>query len=179
MGAVEDPYFWAFVAMLGLVGGNAIQGSPVVGQRTWFGVVIISMVTLGRVVMVLPFVEQPRFSLPFSFGTGVLLIVASLLLMAPLLRIRPATRPSTAEPLSTRGVFGWVRHPGYLANVIWGLGWATLFGSVIGVALTPVWFIAFYLHALIEEEALLREYGTLYRDYMAQVRARLIPGLSI
>lgn len=179
MDAIEDPYFWALVAMLGLVGGNAIQGSPVVGQRTWFGVLVISMVTLGRVVLVLPFVQQPRFSVGLSFATGVLLVVVALLLMAPLVRIRPATRPSAAEPLSTRGVFGFVRHPGYLANVIWGLGWALLFGSVIGVALTPVWFIAFYLHALIEEEALLREYGAIYRDYMAQVRARLIPGVPI
>lgn len=179
MGAVEDPYFWAFVAMLGLVGGDAVQGSPVVGRRTWFGVLVIAMVTLGRVVLVLPLVPQPRFALPFSFAVGALCIAVSLVLMAPLLQIRPATRPDTAEPLSTRGVFGLVRHPGYLANVIWGLGWAILFGSVIGVALTPVWLVAFYLHALIEEEALVKEYGTDYLDYMARVRARLIPGLPI
>lgn len=179
MGAVEDPYFWAFVAMLGLVGGNAIQGSPVVGQRTWFGVLVIATVTLGRVALVLPFVRQPRFLLPFSSASGALLIMGSLLLMAPILQVRPATRPNMAEPLSTRGVFGLVRHPGYLANIIWGLGWAILFGSVVGVALTPLWLIAFYLHALIEEEALLKEYGTDYVDYMARVRARLIPGVPI
>jgi hypothetical protein len=90
--------------MLGLVGGNAIQGSPVVGRRTWFGVLVIATVTLGGVVMVLPFVEQPRFTLPYSVAGGALCIALSLLLMAPLLRIRPATRPDTAEPLSTRGV---------------------------------------------------------------------------
>ncbi|MBW2416394.1 MAG: isoprenylcysteine carboxylmethyltransferase family protein [Deltaproteobacteria bacterium] len=179
MDAVQDPYFWAFVAMLGLVGGNAIQGSPVVGRRTWFGVVVISMVTFGRVALVLPFVQQIRFSFPLSDTLGVLIIGASLLLMAPLLRIRPATRPDTVEPLSTRGVFGLVRHPGYLANIIWGIGWAILYGSAIGLALTPVWIIAFYLHALIEEEALLKEYGSSYREYMGRVRARLVPGLPV
>jgi hypothetical protein len=47
MNAMHDPYFWAMVAMFGLVGENAIQGSPLVGRRTWFGVVIISPVTFA------------------------------------------------------------------------------------------------------------------------------------
>jgi protein-S-isoprenylcysteine O-methyltransferase Ste14 len=176
---LRDPFFWAFVAMFGVVGGNAIQGSPVVGRRTWFGAVVISTVTFGRVMLVLPFVEQARFAFPGSTVIGVAIIVASLALMAPLLLISFATRPDVAEPLSTRGVFGLVRHPGYLANTLWGLGWAVAFGSLIGVALTPVWLAAFYLHALIEEEALLAAYGAVYRDYMARVPARLVPGLPI
>jgi len=92
---VRGPFFWAFVSMRGVVGGNAIQGSPV--------------------------------------------------LMAPL----------------------------------WGLGWAVACGSVIGVALTPVWIAAFQLHALIEEEALLAAHGPACRDYMARVPARLVAGLRV
>ena len=176
---LHDPFFWAFVAMFGAVGGNAIQGSPVVGRRTWFGAVVISMVTFGRVFLVLPFVEQPRFAFPGSMAAGVLVIAASLGLMAPLLLISFATRPDAQEPLSTRGVFGLVRHPGYLANTLWGLGWAVAFGSVIGVALTPVWLAVFYLHALIEEEALLAAYGAVYREYMSRVPARVVPGLRV
>jgi protein-S-isoprenylcysteine O-methyltransferase Ste14 len=76
-------------------------------------------------------------------------------------------------------VFNLVRHPGYLANVLWGLGWAVLFGLTIGVLLTPVWAGVFWLHALIEEEALRREHGPSYQEYMAHVRPRLIPGIPV
>ena len=72
-----------------------------------------------------------------------------------------------------------MRHPGYLANTLWGLGWAVAFGSTIGVLLTPVWAAVFWLHALIEEEALQRAYGALYTEYMERVRSRLIPGMHV
>src|SRR6185295_20204244 len=102
-----------------------------------------------------------------------------LAIMAPLLRIRPLTQPDQAETLRTSGVYELVRHPGYLANTLWGLGWAIVFGSTIGVLLTPVWAAIFWLHALIEEEALQREHGRCYQEYMTRVRSRLIPGLPL
>ncbi|MBY0273835.1 isoprenylcysteine carboxylmethyltransferase family protein [Candidatus Binatia bacterium] len=175
---LSNPFFWAFVATVALVGGDAIQGSPVVGRSTLFGLVVVLVATIARVVLALPFVVQPRFGAgPGRSIVGVGIVALSLATMAPLLRIRPLTRPDEVETLRTSGVYGMVRHPGYLANVLWGLGWAVLFGSTIGVLLTPVWAAVFWLHALIEEEALQRAYGNAYRDYMARVPCRLIPGV--
>lgn len=177
---LTNPFFWAFLAMFAAVAGNAIQGSPVVGRNPVFGFVVVVTVTFGRVVLVLPFVAQPRFGDWRSLWIyGGIIIALALALMAPLLRIKPLTRPDSAESLHTRGVFGLVRHPGYLANTLWGLGWAVAFGSTIGVLLTPVWAAMFWLHALIEEEALQRSYGAAYEDYMARVPYRLIPGLRV
>lgn len=173
-----NPFFWAFLSMFALGAGNAIQGSPLVGRNTLFGFVVVATVTFGRVVLTLPFVTQPRFGGGALCATaGAAIVVASLALMAPLLRIKPLTRPDAGETLQTRGVFALVRHPGYLANTLWGAGWAVLFGSVIGLALTPFWVVAFWLHAVIEEEALQRQHGAAYRDYMTRVPARLIPGM--
>lgn len=177
---LSEPFFWAFVAAVAMVGGNAIQGSPVVGRSTAFGFVVVATATLGRVVLTLPFVTQPRFAesgVVLWVPGGVILVVA-LILMLPLLRIKPLTRPDESETLSTQGVFGVVRHPGYLANVLLGLAFSILFGSTIGVLLTPVWTLAFWLHALIEEEALKEKYGAPYLEYMARVRSRIIPGLQ-
>lgn len=175
---VTDPFFWALLGMFALVAGNAIQGSPVVGRNSTFGLVVILTVTFSRVILVLPFVQQPRFGEgPVLWILGGSVITGALAIVAPLLRIKPLTRPEGGEPLHTGGVFGLVRHPGYLANMLWGFGWAVAFGSVIGVLLTPIWAAAFWLHALIEEDCLQREYGSSYREYMARVRARLIPGL--
>jgi protein-S-isoprenylcysteine O-methyltransferase Ste14 len=175
-----NPFFWAFLATFALVAGNAIQGSPVVGKNPYFGLVVVITATFSRVVLVLPFVLQPRFRDGLALWLmGGAIIALSLAIMTPILAIKPLTRPDAAEALHTRGVFGLVRHPGYLANTLWGLGWAVMFGSTIGVLLTPVWAAVFWLHSLIEEEALQREYGASYREYMGRVRSRLIPGIPV
>jgi len=177
---LTDPFFWAFLAAFAFVAGNAIQGSPVVGRNPYFGFVVVVTATFSRVALVLPFVTQPRFGEgPLLRAVGAAIIVLSLGIMTPLLTIKPLTRPDAAEGLHTRGVFGLVRHPGYLANTLWGLGWAVAFGSTIGALLTPVWAAVFWLHALIEEESLQREYGVSYREYMTRVPSRLIPGIRI
>jgi protein-S-isoprenylcysteine O-methyltransferase Ste14 len=177
---LTDPFFWAFLATFAIVGGDAIQGSPVVGRSTWFGLVVVLTATFGRVVLALPFVVQPRFGTgPALWIVGAGIVALSLAIMAPLLRIRPLTRPDATEELRTSGVYELVRHPGYLANTLWGLGWAIVFGSTIGVLLTPVWAVVFWLHALIEEESLQRAYGDAYRAYMMRVRCRLIPGVPL
>jgi len=177
---VTNPFFWAFVATLAAVAGNAIQGSPVVGKNRYFGFVVVITATLCRFILVLPFVVQPRFGEgPILWAVGASIIASSLAIMTPLLKIKPLTRPDAAESLHTHGVFSLVRHPGYFANTLWGLGWAVLFGSTIGVLLTPVWAAVFWLHALIEEEVLQREHGPAYQTYMARVRSRLIPGIPM
>jgi len=177
---VTNPFFWAFLAAFAAVAGNAIQGSPVVGTNPYFGFIVVVTATFSRVVLVLPFVVQPRFGGgPVLWTIGGSIIALSLAIMTPLLAIKPLTRPDAAETLRTRGVFNLVRHPGYLANTLWGLGWAVMFGSTIGVLLTPVWAAVFWLHALIEEEALRREHGPSYQQYMARVRSRLIPGIPV
>jgi protein-S-isoprenylcysteine O-methyltransferase Ste14 len=177
---LTNPFFWAFLATFAIVGGDAIQGSPVVGRSTSFGLAVVLTATFGRVVLALPFVVQPRFGAgPVLWVAGAVVVALSLAIMAPLLRIRPLTQPDAAETLRTSGVYELVRHPGYLANTLWGLGWAIVFGSTIGVLLTPVWAAVFWLHALIEEESLQRAYGGAYREYMARVPCRLIPGIPL
>lgn len=177
---LTNPFFWAFVAAFAAVAGNAIQGSPVVGKNPYFGFVVVVTATFSRVILALPFVVQPRFGEgPLLWAVGASIIALSLAIMTPLLAIKPLTRPDAAESLHTRGVFKLVRHPGYFANTLWGLGWAVVFGSTIGVLLTPVWAAVFWLHALIEEEVLQREHGAAYRNYMARVRSRLIPGIPV
>ena len=41
----------------------------------------------------------------------------------------------------------------------WPLGLSLMLGSVIGILLTPAWFLLCLAFTYIEEEALVREYG--------------------
>lgn len=81
--------------------------------------------------------------------------------------------------LHTTGVYGFVRHPIYLSEVLWPVGWSLIWGSVYGLALTPLWWSAFLLHALAEEETLERVLGGAYWAYKRSVRGRILPGLPL
>lgn len=54
-----------------------------------------------------------------------------------------------------------------------------MFRSIIGIALVPIWWVAFISLALVEERSLERALGQLYLDYMQRVKGRIIPGLPI
>jgi len=178
MEMLRDPFLWALASMLGLVIGDGIQGSNVIGRSKLLGFIAISTVSCGRVALVLPFCRQQRFALGgWEEWLGWAIVLLSLLMMTPSVRIEPLTQPHHGETLRTTGLYSVVRHPLYLGNVLWGLGWAVAFGSTIGVWLTPVWITAFFFHLLIEEDALEREHGAAYRVYKEKVRARLIPSL--
>lgn len=177
MSTISNPYFWAMLSLLGMLGGNTIADRSQLGALKLYGITIIALVLLPRLIIPLHFVEQHRFDIPFQSLIGFVPIVAALCLWIPLYKIVWATSPNEKEALSTSGVFRFVRHPGYLGDVLFFLGWAILLGSTVGVALTPLWIAAFYLHALIEENSLQAEFGENYDIYKTRVRSRIIPGV--
>ena len=81
--------------------------------------------------------------------------------------------------LRTSGIYGIVRNPIYLADILFSLGFAILFRSIIGVALIPVWWASFLFIVLTEEKSLERTLGQPYLDYRQRVKGRIIPGLPI
>jgi protein-S-isoprenylcysteine O-methyltransferase Ste14 len=54
-----------------------------------------------------------------------------------------------------------------------------MFGSIIGVALIPIWWIASLCIVLVEEKSLESALGQPYLDYKKLVKGRIIPGLPI
>jgi protein-S-isoprenylcysteine O-methyltransferase Ste14 len=81
--------------------------------------------------------------------------------------------------LKTTGIYGIVRNPIYLADVLFTLGFAIMFRSIISIALIPLWWAGFLCLVLVEEESLERMLGQPYRDYRLRVKGRIIPGLPI
>jgi len=81
--------------------------------------------------------------------------------------------------LKTTGIYGIVRNPIYLADILFSLGFAVMFRSIIGIALIPIWWTAYLAVVLVEEISLERALGQPYLDYKQQVKGRIIPGLPI
>ena len=172
-----DPWFWAFLSALGWLLAACVVASPL-GRHTAFGLLALLVMEAPRVALVLPFVSQPRFpEAPVLAVVGLGILAVSLVLASPALRIAGLTRPEATETLRTDGLYSVVRHPIMLCAALWPLGLSLLFGSVVGAALTPVWFLLAWLFTFIEEEPLLREFGEAYSRYQRRV-PRLVPRVA-
>lgn len=176
---INNPFFWALVSMFGLVGACAVVGSRRIGSRPLIGwIIVLLFFDLGRVLLVLPFVEQPRFEMGgWHSLVGGFIIVVGLIFALPTFEVKPLNVAKKGMELKTTGFYAIVRNPIYLCEVLWCLGWAIIHCSLIGVALVPLWWLGLLFLIFIEEESLERALGQTYLAYKQQVRGRIIPGL--
>jgi protein-S-isoprenylcysteine O-methyltransferase Ste14 len=119
---------------------------------------------------------------PFAYGAGVVVLLLGLWLFhrshvdlgtnwSVTLEVRQEHR------LITSGVYRWVRHPMYLALLIFSLGQALalpnwIAGPIYGVSM----LILFALRVGPEERMMIEEFGDDYRKYQMTTK-RLIPGI--
>jgi protein-S-isoprenylcysteine O-methyltransferase Ste14 len=176
----NDPFFWAFISMFGLVGCGAVVSGSKLGKYPLFGSTVVIIFDLGRVLLVLPFCEQPRFDLlGLHIFVGSIVFITGIMFCAPAFFIKPVTAPDKTITLKTKGLYGLVRNPIYTGELLWCLGLAIYFQSVIGVASVPIWWLAFLFHIAKEEECLERELGEAFVNYKKLVKGRIFPGLPI
>jgi protein-S-isoprenylcysteine O-methyltransferase Ste14 len=176
-----NPFFWALLSMLGMVGATSLFARHGLRHNILFVSFSLFLVTIGRAVLVLPFCTQPRFGIAgvqWLIG-GVIVIGALAIASGPIFVVEWWSPPRRGMRLVTSGIYGVVRHPIYLCEVLWPLGMAIMFGSIYGVVLTPVWWSAFLIHALSEETDLERALGAEYLEYRKKVRGRILPGLPV
>jgi protein-S-isoprenylcysteine O-methyltransferase Ste14 len=175
---LADPWFWAFLAGLGWGLCTRLVGSRAMGRNLRLGVALVLLAEVPRALLPLPFVAQPRIGAghPALIAAGAAVLAGSLFFATPVFRIIPFTAPARREPLRTDGLYAVVRHPLMVCDIFWPLGLSLIFGSIIGIALTPVWLLLVWVLTQVEEEVLVREYGDAYRDFQERV-PRLFPRL--
>lgn len=173
-----NPFFWAFISMFGLVGAIMLFSGSTLKENRLF---IYTMVTLfdgGKIIMVLPMCNQPRFALyGRNWIIGGTFLLIALIVSAPMFKIKPLTVPNKEMNLITTGLYGYTRNPIYLGDLLLTIGISFLFQSIIGLLLVPIWWIALLFHILAEEQCLERELGQLYLEYKKNVKGRILPGL--
>jgi protein-S-isoprenylcysteine O-methyltransferase Ste14 len=79
------------------------------------------------------------------------------------------------QKVVTAGPYRWVRHPGYLGEILIWTGFGVLSSNLIAMVWLPVMFVAVLLYRISSEEKMLvKELGDDYIRYQQRTR-RLIP----
>lgn len=78
------------------------------------------------------------------------------------------------QVLIDTGLYGRIRHPFYLGNLLFFIGIALWLESYASVLALPLVFVVLAIRIVIEEKAL-RESLPGYAEYMAKIRYRLLP----
>jgi protein-S-isoprenylcysteine O-methyltransferase Ste14 len=124
----------------------------------------------------------PRHDAPAVFApaeTGLRVAGVALVVAAAALRVLAKGVLVRKTTLTTGGVYGVVRHPFYLANLVGAVG-TFLCAGALGAAVCAAWLVvAAPIYAATvrgEERALARLFPSEFAAYAARVRA-LVPGL--
>lgn len=180
LAVLSDPFLWAMISMFGLVLASAVVAAQSIHKSRFLGFTGVALFALGRVVLTLPFCAQPRLTFElWHWIVGGGLFLAGMIFATPAAAIRAFTGPDEDIVLKTTGLYRLVRHPLYFGELLWSGGFALCFGSIIGLMLIPLWWLALLCLTLIEETTLERTLGEPYRAYRNRVHARIIPGLPI
>jgi len=154
-------------------------------DRSQRGIFALGILALAVLVVLVPW-EHARFDGPLPrngfiswigaalFGAGIALQVAAFWSLRGMYTSRLGIQER--HRLVTNGPYRWLRHPGYLSNVMCLGGIGLAMSSLIGLGVTLL-VVPLILARIEKEEAMLVvEFGDVYRAYQKRT-SRLIPGL--
>jgi len=123
------------------------------------------------------FINQPASPNPDLAGISIAIIIAANLLgIFTLLNLGKSFGILIAcRKIKTNGLYGVIRHPMYLSDILLRIGFAVGHFSILTLCLVLL-SVGLYVWRALLEEAFLAEQGS-YRDYMNSVRYRLLPGI--
>ena len=84
-------------------------------------------------------------------------------------------RETENHTLVTNGIYQYIRHPGYLSDLLIFIGIALAMSNLIPIVIIPVMFAPAYIYRIhVEEKMLIEIFGEQYGKYQ-QTSKRLIP----
>ncbi|MCS7298375.1 MAG: isoprenylcysteine carboxylmethyltransferase family protein [Spirochaetia bacterium] len=105
----------------------------------------------------------------FVIMTGVLVRLSAIITLGK--HFTPDIGVSNERKIVKKGLYKWIRHPSYTGEIIAFIGVGIVFQHIpssIFIVLFPT--IAFIYRAMVEEKALIKEFGDEYIQYMKETR---------
>ena len=189
--------FWGsfFVFFMGTTAWLTINNPGLAQERTklssrdqkgWDKILFWVMLVVPLIWLVVMALDACRFHWTYVprwlHMIGLLLLVASFAILAVVFQensfLSPVVRLQTdrKQHVISTGPYALVRHPMYSALIPFFFGTSFLLGSWVGVVLAFLYLLVLARRAILEEQMLNKELGG-YREYMAKVRFRMIPGI--
>lgn len=182
MSPLQDVFLWALIPTVAMFLEVVVFTSRTKYRKRTYAVAGISAVLLFEIPRIfIPFLPQPSLGLEeylaWSLG-GVIFLFAIAFSVLTTYQLRRGEPKHSKRELQTTGVYSIVRHPMYLGDVLWPVGWSIIFNAGYALALTPLWFILRLAFSVLEEEKLIADrYGEEYVKYQQKVPKRIIPGI--
>jgi protein-S-isoprenylcysteine O-methyltransferase Ste14 len=160
------------------------RGAKSAYDRSQRAVLALGILALVGLVLLPPW-EYAHFAGPFPrdgllawtglciFAAGIALQLAAFRALRGFYTSRLGMQPG--HRLVTGRPYRWVRHPGYLSNLVCLAGIGLALSSIAGLALTVFVVPLIVRRITYEEEMLAAEFGEAYRVYRQQTRWRLVP----
>ncbi len=173
----RDIFFWATVATNAIVLEFIIFISRRKYRRVVYvvsGISALSFFEIPRIII--PFLPQPSIGLNPSTAKilgGIIFFSGLFIICGAFFQLMKAKKENWKLRIS--GFYRIVRHPMYLGDILWALGWSIIFNALYGLVLTVLWLFLRYSLAVLEEEKLIEKYGEIYKNYMKTVTKRIIP----
>ena len=141
----------------------------------WFAVILLLILPVDTPVK--SFSLQTNDTL-IAFGEG--MVVISILLLywghKTIGNQWPIVKDMKNYRVITTGPYKYIRHPIYLSFFLFSIGESLIFANLFLLIIIPA-LIMLYVHALIEEQKLVKKFGKSYLDYMGRT-GRFVPYLS-
>lgn len=148
----------------------------------WFMLVFLVVAVVWFVVIGLDRrLQASAMPLPLE-AVGLVLYLASMLFIMWVFRENSFAAPVVKvqaerhHHVVSTGPYAFVRHPMYAGVMLYFIGTPLLIGSWWGLAMMPVFFLAFAIRSRIEERTLMTGLPG-YADYARSVRYRMLPGI--
>ena len=194
-GTIHVPIFWLYLAILaGVILASLILLDPDLARERMrpAGRRQPLALWLFTVVMILHWViaglDRGRFhwsdTVPLALRIGALISVAAGYALAlwamrvnrffsSVVRIQS----DRGQHVVTTGPYAFIRHPGYLAGMLVVAASGISLCSWLATAMLVVCIVPYLLYRTAAEDRLLQAELPGYRDYTAQVRWRILPGI--
>lgn len=147
--------------------------NPFLKGNIEIGIIIV----FGIISNIFKLFKMPFF--PISSIIGGVFLVFSFLFHAYCEKYHKQAHNKTSkiEIVVTKGVYSKIRHPIYLSLMVMYVGTALIFNSWLSLFFGFIFSLSWMLTSIIEEEQLLKKFNGEYKEYMKNVRWRIIPGI--
>jgi protein-S-isoprenylcysteine O-methyltransferase Ste14 len=130
-------------------------------------------------IFILPFLPQPRF----DFHLWILIIGIAFTMVGFTIEVFASYKigivpgGKAGNKVIDAGIYGLVRHPIYLGNILWSFGIVLILRGKYALIYVPVFIILSMILTLAEEKGLREDFGETYTAYKEKTKWRLFPYL--